>query len=582
MIIAILVLACTLCGCFSSETTTTPTNSVNTLEEFTVVVIDGNGSGTYEKGSTVELSPLNVDGKAFSCWKSGDTQISSNGYYSFAIYNDWIITGEYTDIITYYSVTSEDNSVEGIGQFEEDTTVTIEAKSYTYKTFLYWESNEEILTRDNPYTFDLTEDIEINPVYEIYTSGLIFTYLESSDSYMVGTHDISYEEYLLQGLTPNEMSGYTEGSYQRDMIIPQYYNDGINGLKEVTKIGCMALYSKSKIDSIKMSDAITEIGDYAIALSSEMVEIELSENLVSIGDNAFLACFGLLTINITPNVQEIGEYVFQNCTALINIEVDQDNQYYCDIDGVLFNKEVTNLIKYPNDKIGNDYEIPASVTRIEEKAFSQSFKELKDITFNSKTKITKIDAYAFYNCSNLDSVEVPTTITAVGEYAFYCCEALDFPIDSTYINLISLGDYAFYGCSMTSINLPESLTSIGESTFAICSDLYTINLPSSLTSIGKKAFYGCNMYSIIIPDFTEIIIEENAFDNCDNLNSVYINSEMISSNLFDENSYGGLLLNVTNIYIEESLTISEYVSNNFDYIEECSYVVTYKKYERIS
>ena len=111
-------------------------------------------------------------------------------------------------------------------------------------------------------------------------------------------------------------------------------------------------------------------------------------------------------------------------------------------------------------------------------------------SINIPSSITEIGESAFRYCSGLTSINIPSSITEIGESAFRQCSGL------TSINIPSsvteIGKYAFAYCrGLTSINIPSSITEIGEGAFAYCSGLTSINIPSSITEIGSYAFYGC-------------------------------------------------------------------------------------------
>ena len=110
--------------------------------------------------------------------------------------------------------------------------------------------------------------------------------------------------------------------------------------------------------------------------------------------------------------------------------------------------------------------------------------------YNEKP-ITRILAKAFENCTGLTSIKIPDGVTSIGDSAFYYCTSL------TSINIpdgvTSIGDSVFLRCSsLTSINIHDSVTSIGNSAFSNCSSLTSITIPSSVTSIGYDAFRGCS------------------------------------------------------------------------------------------
>ena len=106
--------------------------------------------------------------------------------------------------------------------------------------------------------------------------------------------------------------------------------------------------------------------------------------------------------------------------------------------------------------------------------------------------VKKIDEFAFYQCSSLTSINLPESITEIDEYAFCGCSSL------TSINLPEnlkmIGIYAFCGCcNLKSIELPEGLTSIGPTAFALCSSLTSIKIPKSLTIIESEVFMNCSL-----------------------------------------------------------------------------------------
>ena len=114
------------------------------------------------------------------------------------------------------------------------------------------------------------------------------------------------------------------------------------------------------------------------------------------------------------------------------------------------------------------------------------------------SKVTSIGADAFSN-TLLTSITIPDSVTSIGKSAFYDC----FWLASITIpdSVTSIGESAFYGCAkLTSINIPDSVTSIGDYTFASCFSLTSITIPDSVTSIGADAFSNTLLTSITIPD----------------------------------------------------------------------------------
>ena len=121
-------------------------------------------------------------------------------------------------------------------------------------------------------------------------------------------------------------------------------------------------------------------------------------------------------------------------------------------------------------------DIPSSVTSIGGDAFHYC-DALKTVTFGANSQLESIGNYAFSYCSKLTRIEIPSSVTSIGVYAFYGCSALKTVTFGENSQLESIGSYAFYNCSnLISIEIPSSVTSIGDSAFSNCSSLITITV----------------------------------------------------------------------------------------------------------
>lgn len=112
-----------------------------------------------------------------------------------------------------------------------------------------------------------------------------------------------------------------------------------------------------------------------------------------------------------------------------------------------------------------------------------------------------IGNHAFYDCFSLTSVTIPNSVTSIGDYAFYNCSSLTSIVIPDGVTRIKQA--AFWGCSsLTSIVIPDSMTSIGEWAFKDCSSLTSIIIPNSVTSIGSCTFEGCSSLTTITCEAT--------------------------------------------------------------------------------
>ena len=146
---------------------------------------------------------------------------------------------------------------------------------------------------------------------------------------------------------------------------------------------------------------------------------------------------------------------------MISINTNKGNNKYVSEEGVLFNKNKTELIKYPCKKQATkEYSIPSSVTSISESAFEE--------------------------CSSLERIEIPSSVTSIGRESFRYCSSLE------------------------RIEIPNSITKIGEWAFVGCSSLIDIKIPSNITKISRYTFWGCSNLKNIVITNSVIDIEEGA------------------------------------------------------------------------
>jgi len=191
--------------------------------------------------------------------------------------------------------------------------------------------------------------------------------------------------------------------------------------------------------------------------------------------------------------------------------------------------------------------IPNSVTSIGNYAFSETgwynnqpngilyldnwllgYKGEKPIGQLDITEGTKgIAVGAFIECSGLTSVAIPNSVTSIGASAFCYCSGLTSVMIPN--SVTSIGSYAFAGCSsLTSVTIPNNVTSIGESAFNGCSSLTSVTIPNSVTSIGESAFNGCSsLTSVTIPN-SVTSIGYKIFYGCSGLTSVTIPNSVTS------------------------------------------------------
>ena len=334
----------------------------------------------------------------------------------------------------------------------------------------------------------------------------------------------------------------------------------------VTSIGDSAFYNCASLTSVTIPDSVTSIGDdafYGCYFTSEnfvnnsnvelddsskptivdtdaggfcikdnelvnmrptyaIGEITIPDSVTSISDYAFNDCTSLTSVTIPDSVTSIDDWTFSSCTSLTSIEVSGNNKNYSSADGVLFNKDKSELITYPAGKTDSEYVIPNSVTRIGRYAFS-GCKSLTSITIPDS--VTSIGSSAFFDCVSLKSIEVSgnnKNYSSADGVLFNKdkTELITYPAgktDSEYVipnSVTSIGYSAFENCtSLTSVTIPDSVTSIDYSAFENCTSLTSVTIPNDVTSIGYGVFQGCtSLTSVTIPN-SVTSIDYSAFYN---------------------------------------------------------------------
>lgn len=276
---------------------------------------------------------------------------------------------------------------------------------------------------------------------------------------------------------------------------------------------------------------LSEDGKTLIGISEKNItHITIPDNITIIGYRAFCGCSALKSIVIPNSVIKIENSIlydtFADCSSLQSINVSKDNQKYASIDGVLYNKNLTTIIKVPSGYKLEEYHIPENTRIIGNNCFKKC-STLKHIIIPDS--IIEIGFFAFCYCSSLRSINIPNSVKEVKAYVFGGCSTLQ------------------------SIDLPNSISEIPEGFLVKCTSLKTIDIPSSVNKIGKNAFSECSSLEVIdIPNSVKVI-ESNAFRGCTSLQSIHIPGSVtkIGHHAFED------CASLQSIKIPDSLTIIE-------------------------
>ena len=373
------------------------------------------------------------------------------------------------------------------------------------------------ITIDNSVTYIGSGAFHNTPWYKeqsegvVYINNVLYTYkgeMPENTSIAVREGTISVSPYAFSGCT-----GLTS------VTIPN----------SVTSIGEFAFSGCTGLTSVTIPNSVTSIGEFAFSGCTGLTSITISNSVTSIGRGAFSDCTGFTSVTIPNSVTSIGESVFSGCTGLTSVTIPNSvtSIGYEAFDGCTGLTSVT---------------ISNSVTSIEYKAFS-GCTGLTSVTIPNS--VTSIGSGAFYGCTGLTSITIPNSVTIIWNGTFSGCTWLTSVIIGN--SVTSIEYKAFYGCigltsvvwnakhcadftnthspfydydeyddhdirpqitsfvfgdgvqhipaylcngmeNLTSITIPNSVTSIGGSAFSGCTNLTSITIPNSVTSIGGSAF----------------------------------------------------------------------------------------------
>ncbi len=233
----------------------------------------------------------------------------------------------------------------------------------------------------------------------------------------------------------------------------------------VTTIGDYAFYECTNLKSLTLGENVTTIGKYVCAFCPSLESLTLPDSVTTIGQSAFFCCESIKNIAIGKGLESFTGNTFGRCTKLETITVDSENPNFSNDEfGVLFNKDKTTLVQYPEGNSRTAYTIPDSVTTIGVNSFFAS-ENLTEVIIPEG--VTTIESSSFGECFNLKTVVIPDSITTMGNQVFKYCRKLE------------------------KITIPDGITGIGTQTFYNCENLTEIVIPESVTSIDREAFYGC-------------------------------------------------------------------------------------------
>ncbi len=246
----------------------------------------------------------------------------------------------------------------------------------------------------------------------------------------------------------------------------------------VVRIETLAFKNNSRITEVVIPNTVTSIADATFSNCSNLKKCTLSENLTELPDALFLACAKLTTVNIPAGLTKVGNNVFNNCRALGNITLPNTVSHIGDA-------------AFSQCKGFSTFTFPTSLQNLGQNAFD-GCSNLTAFTNTLPTGVTVIKPYTFHDCKALTAITVSNAVVEIGEAAFKNTTALgDFMFPN---QLKKIGKEAFENSGIVSANMPNTITSLGNSIFMGCENLATTHFPenSLVTTIPVEMYRYCS------------------------------------------------------------------------------------------
>ncbi|MBR2621934.1 MAG: leucine-rich repeat protein [Clostridia bacterium] len=424
-----------------------------------------------------------------SCYDLGD--LGPDWYYGYGAIDAYALIKEERGTVTFNMMTDElDNTTQTF--IRNHTLQDMPEPERLYAVFDGWYRDPQCTNEYRWYEDKFSTDLTLYANWVNEDDGVPYIYVELDD----GTIEIrAYTGHRRYITIPDYIDGKVVSSIGEGAFAGETNLREVNLPKYLVRIRDRAFMGCSNLVSMSILDTVAEIGAHAFYDNIRLSSVAFGENsqLTTIGNFAFKGCGKLRNFTVPKNVTILNGSAFYGDTSMQSFAVQEGSETFFALDGVLLNHTMTTAVAYPAGRSG-EYTLPTSIKTVGDYAFA--FAKISQVDLANVQTIGN----AAFIYSRLETLNIPDSVTQMGEKAFASCQYLK--VLTLGHGLTEISNSAFYKCSMLqSVEIPNTIQIIGDGAFAFASlqQGLTFEENSSLIVIGSEAFRCTDILSVRIP-----------------------------------------------------------------------------------
>lgn len=464
------------------------------------------GSGLTRFDVTAKVSYLN--GSAFFGANSLKNFTVSKSNVNFTVFDGVLFNKTASKIVAYPAAKSGAYTI-------KDGVTSIGDYAFGYAKIKNIDLNKTERIGEYAFAFSSLEAVAI-PDNVVALSAASFAYNFNLKAVTLGggLTEIPKNAFYMGNITslsvPKNIAVIGDGAFAANQIETLVFEEN-SGLLEIGE----AAFSLIPVQKVKFPASLVVIGASAFAKDGYLTEITFEENsnlqyigsyafektsftsvafpsgLVGIGDYAFISSALTGEVALPASLKNLGAGAFASCGQLTQISVEEGNETYVSVAGVVYTIDKTTLVAYPAGNAASEYLLLESTLVVADSAFYGS-ENLTQITLDEA--LTNIERYAFYSVVKLGGISIPDNVVQISNYAFARDYNLGYIAFTENSKLPRISYAAFADSGVYSMRIPASVSTMAQEAFAGCNNLQSVTFAagSKLDFVPAYAFNGAN------------------------------------------------------------------------------------------